>query len=793
MRTPQTIRRHALPLGVAVVATTIYATLIAMSPFKLHEGFFAMTASVLFAVYLLYTAYEKNVFFTINASALLLVGILLTLESRTSSGVVMISYSEEILHSFMHYTGSFAVVLFGGAVYFESLDTEKNESMPPRKSVQEVSMQVVFIRDRRRVLLRFSKKLAKRYRLKKQSMLASYEQFKKMVHPADLPEAWVSKKDENRISKAAHFKFKLPGARTYITMFRYGLYPQSKGMAYTAYDVTSVQLISSQLAAREQEFHTLTSESKKVMEKTQDLIVKLDVDGTILHASKKALDVYGKKREHVVGKNALQINESVGRYDHTWLDEVLTNHSATGTAQINVDGREKYIRWNYEAILDEQGAIDYVVAIGHDVTHLRETENRVANDKNHDHLTGLLNQQGLYETIAGLKDIRAAVSFFVDIRGFSQINDYYGHAVGDEILVSLANKLRVFEKGQCFVSRFSGDEFVIYCVNEEAEASVINRYIESLRKKAVSLHKTEDLDIEIKTSIGYALYPEDTDDPNALVSLSSLAMKDGATKNGNPVARYRKKMSETLRQNILIANKLQRAIEEDKIEVHFQKVWNVSNDHVDYLEQLARWSDEELGNIPPNEFIDIADKSNLLDSLERYIVEKSFRLFKQLKSQNDFQNTKLSINLSPTSLLDGRFLGFFNETRKAHGIFANDVCVEISENTFVNNLDLCVKRIGQYKHHDYLIALDDFGKEYSSLAILENVDFDIIKIDAVFTDKIHSVKNQEIVKMVRKITRLSHKELIAEGVETTLQKEILQQLDCNLQQGYLFHRPEKLT
>jgi len=794
MKTPQAIRRHVLPLGVAAVATTLYASLIAMSPLEVPEGAFVVAASVLFAVYLLYTAYLKNALFAINASALLLAVILLTMETRTASITVVLPYGEDIMQASLQYVGVFAVILFGGAIYFENLTPQtKRQSLDPKKASNEETMQVVFMREQRKVRLQFSKKLAKRHRLKKRSMLISYEQFKKMVHPSDLPKAWFAKKDEETALKTAHFKFKLPGSRGYTTMFRYGLYPLSKGTAYTAYDVTSVQLISTQLAAREQQYKVLENESKKVMEMSQDLIVKLDKDGTVLHASEKALEVYGRKREDVIGKNALKINESVGRTDHGWLDEVLEKHSATGTAQILVNDRKKYIRWNYEAINDDEGNVDYIMAIGHDVTYLYETEKRFANDKNHDHLTGLLNQQGLYETIAATDNIEKAVSFFIDIRGFSQINDYYGHAVGDEILVSIANKLRVFEHGQCFVSRFSGDEFVLYCVNEEAERDVIERYIDTLKTKAVSIHRTEDLNIEVKTNIGYACYPEDTNDKTSLISLSSLAMKEGALQNGTPVARYRKKMSDTLRQNILVANKLQRAIEDEAIEIHFQEVKNVKDDSVDYLEQLARWSDSKLGNVPPDEFIDIADKSNLLDKLERYIVEKTLRLFKVLRKQKPYRSTKVSVNLSPTSLLDERFLTFFNQTLKKYGIEASDVCVEISENTFVNNLDLCVRRIGQYKKHEYQIALDDFGKEYSSLAILENVDFDIIKIDAVFTRKIHSVKNQEIVKMVRKITRLSHKELIAEGVETSLQKEILQELDCDLQQGYLFHKPQKLT
>jgi len=174
------------------------------------------------------------------------------------------------------------------------------------------------------------------------------------------------------------------------------------------------------------------------------------------------------------------------------------------------------------------------------------------------------------------------------------------------------------------------------------------------------------------------------------------------------------------------------------------------------------------------------------------MVEKSLVSFTQLRNNPQYCSAKLTINISPTTLLDINFFEYFNKLVGATGIPASDIFIEISETTFVNNVNVCLARINQFKEKGFLIALDDFGTEYSSLSILESVDFDIIKIDAHFVQNIDKFSNQEIIKMIRKITSQNAKEIVAEGVETAEQSQALENLGCLIQQGYYHHRPENL-
>ncbi len=657
--------------------------------------------------------------------------------------------------------------------------------------IKDNSIQVVFLDHEDQVVLYFSDTLVERYDLDNHFLLLKIAEFKELIHKDDIHKACLpTRRSGMHSSRTVHFRLRLPKHDHYTTMFHQGVFELPQGYGYTAYDATRIEFISEQLEKKELAFRLLEEESRKVLEKSRDLIVKLATDGTVIYASDEALRVYEKKRDDVVGQDAFAINESVGRKDRYWFDKVLEEKSASGTSVINVEGKRKWIRWSYEAIPDDTGAIDHVLAIGHEITHFIENNRRMAHDRDHDPLTNLLNQQGLYGKIAALNGIERAFAFFVDVRGFSRINDYYGHKTGDEILVSLAQSLVDIASDDCFVCRYSGDEFVVFAVNEEADEKNLSAFVERFADIAFSTHEAKGINLEIKTSIGFARFPEDTDNPAELIPLASLAMQESAKTMGNRIVRYKRQMSEELEQNILVAARLGRAIDEGKIDVHFQKVCDVSTGNVPFVEQLARWHDEDLGAVLPEDFLDIARDANLLDPLERYLIDRSFSRYKRLRTMKGYEDAKLSLNLSPEAVLNPKTPEQLADALAEHDVKSGDVCLEISEKTFVHNLELCLERIRRFKREGFLIALDDFGKEYSSLSILENVAFDIIKIDSVFTEKISSPSNQEIIRMIRRIAHLSHKEIIAEGVETANQKAILQRLSCNLQQGFLFHLPE---
>jgi len=186
-------------------------------------------------------------------------------------------------------------------------------------------------------------------------------------------------------------------------------------------------------------------------------------------------------------------------------------------------------------------------------------------------------------------------------------------------------------------------------------------------------------------------------------------------------------------------------------------------------------------------------ESNLIDYLEDYLVATAIKKFKLIKEQPKYQRSILALNLSPSVLLRDGFSSFIDNCLESNGLSSEDICIEITENTFVHNIDLCNYFIQMYKEKGFRIAIDDFGREYSSLAILDNIDYDIIKIDGTFIHNLNSDKNLAIIKMIIEIAQMAHKTIIAEGVETSRESQQMRDLQCYLQQGFFFHKPEKLV
>lgn len=520
--------------------------------------------------------------------------------------------------------------------------------------------------------------------------------------------------------------------------------------------------------------------------------VNMDAMGNIQFLSSSLLERFDIEFEAVLGRPIHVMPHVFGHDTEAMLRTVHNHYYAHHVFHTMLSGKETWLLWTYEAILDAEGHIDFIIAMLQDISETMPRALGQDFQPERDYLTGELNQVGLYKQIATMHTVHRAASMFIDIRQFSKINDYYGHHLGDKILLAMAQKLRRYTGETGIISRVSGDKFVLFLTEQEATPDAVNTLIGLLEGFLTQELQIEGVTVPLETAIGYALYPEDCQTLDGLVALSSLAMEASAASKAMEIKRYKPSMRAALHYDFLLAHKLKQALENNALEVHFQHVVDATNNEVVYLEALGRWFDEDLGQVSPQTFFQAAEATHLLDSLDRLLTEKAIRTFKQLRTYPHYQHARLSLNIAPDSLLDAAFFQHVNAAVKAHGLKCEDICIEVSEKTFVSRIDQCRDAIQKYKDNGYVVALDDFGKEYSSLAILDHLTFDIIKIDGAFTQSIDTVKSREIVKMIRNITRLSGKALIIEGVETRAQSDAVLELGCPLQQGYFHHRPERL-
>ncbi len=538
----------------------------------------------------------------------------------------------------------------------------------------------------------------------------------------------------------------------------------------------------------------INKDAENITLEKNDLIFMLDPYGNFLYANDKTLILFNKKLEEILGESLLSEFKKLGLSDNKWYDELRLNQESFNIVKFDYQNEEKLIFMSYHANLDELNNIESIIVAGSDMTNLVKLDPIKDYYQKKDQITGLMNQYGMFEKLREMKSAESAICFSIDAIHFSDMTGYYGHHITDELSIKIAEDLKVIAGKDGYVARYTESKFILMFFNGPVDDLRIRNYTDKIIDFLYKPYRIKNIDLQVDRKVGCSVYPTDSKNLDEIISLSSIALSDAINHNNIEINRYDKSMMENLKYNLELANKLKLALDNEVIQVYFQKAIDCSNNTTYVVEELARWKDEELGYVSPLDFFKIAKETNQLDRLDKYMVEKSLLKFKALKETNEeVKEAKLTVNLSPTSLLNLNFFAFFDQKVNEIGLNPSDIFIEISEGTFVNKLDLCVSRINNYKRKGYLIALDDFGIEYSSLAVLEKVNYDVIKLDQHFVKNIHNPSNREIIKMIRKISELKNKEVIAEGVETKEVCDLLQSLGCNIQQGYYLHKPENIT
>lgn len=623
------------------------------------------------------------------------------------------------------------------------------------------------------LVVEFSEKFLEKYPdLESKILEINPEIYKSFIHKDDFKK-FNSKEDKYRI--------KFPGMKDYIFVYtKCSLVLESRIICF-GFDISEFYKDTQNI------YHLLELEKRKIIESNQDFVAKFLTDGTIVYASNNYAKLFDLDENSIIGKNIYSLNYDRG-LSTDWFDETLKNRHHRGQSEEKNGEQKLFISWQNELLLNDEGKVEYLITVGRDITELVELNKSLQFQSLHDYLTGTLNRRGLYDTLKKIKNVKTAICYFIEIEHFSSINDYYGSEIGDEILKLFAKELK--ETKAKIISRISGAQFVVINFNHSNNEKLI-----LLTKMKSLLHKVYQVNnnyIHIHKRIGYAQYPYDSIDLIELISLASVAKNEITDQHLTKLLNYEPYMSAKLYRNVNMSIKLVEALKNEFIDVYFQKIINVQNNEVSFIEALARWQDKDKGFISPQIFFEIAKMTNIVDQLDLYIFSKAIENYAMLRLKPEYSNTILALNISPQTLLDSNIHQKICDLIAKYKIDAQKICIEIPENTFVGNINRYKENIMHLKEKGFLIALDDFGREYSSLSILDNIEFDLIKIDGVFVKNIFKPQNQAIVQMVMKISEISKKQIIAECVETSEESLILKQMKCYLQQGFYFHKPEKL-
>ncbi len=419
-----------------------------------------------------------------------------------------------------------------------------------------------------------------------------------------------------------------------------------------------------------------------------------------------------------------------------------------------------------------------------------EREETLYQQAHFDQLTGLPNRQLLKDRVSqalqnAMHEGSAGALLFLDLDRFKKINDVFGHTIGDVILQQAGERI-VREAGEGnTVARLGGDEFVVLVPNLPTE-----QYASDLAARLVD-HLSEPFEIDggeqlLGASIGIVQFPSDGESVEILLRNSDAAMYKAKDGGRSRYEYFSEKLNEFSRRKLLIERDLRRAIDTDTLELHFQPQCELRNNRIRGAEALLRWRHPELGAVSPNEFIAVAEDSDLIIEIGRWVINRACQELRYILDARQHPGI-ISINVSARQLRDPAFAGDIVGSLNKHKINPGFLELEITESVVAQNKETAVEALSRLRSLGIRIAMDDFGTGYSSLSYLQQLPFDCIKIDKSFVGS-----GKESQNICRAIITLAHqlgKEVIAEGVETEEQMRFMKLHRCDFVQGYLYSKP----
>jgi diguanylate cyclase (GGDEF)-like protein len=405
-----------------------------------------------------------------------------------------------------------------------------------------------------------------------------------------------------------------------------------------------------------------------------------------------------------------------------------------------------------------------------------------SHEAHHDSLTGLINRRNFLETLEETLAESPAdcelipTTLVMDLNDFKDINDRLGHQLGDSVLIAFADRLESSLPSDATAARFGGDEFAVLLVDTHEN---VTRSIDALQKSLSAPLSVEGFPVTIGVSIGASKYPADGRTSSDLLRAADIAMYK-AKRTGVAVCHYESCVHGPQRGRLNLLSDLGAALENHELYIHFQPQLRISNGEVDTVEALIRWQHPEHGSIPPDEFIGLAEQTDLIIPITEMVLRVATRGL-----VNSGVLARLAVNVSPRNLQDPTFAQQVFAILQESGFRPDRLELEVTERSIVSNAERCRFTIEQLRRRGVRIAIDDFGIGYSSFQALRVLQVDRVKIDRGFVQGI--LHDRRDLLIVASVIRLAHDlglDVVAEGVESTELWDAVAELDCDVAQGF---------
>jgi diguanylate cyclase (GGDEF)-like protein/PAS domain S-box-containing protein len=536
---------------------------------------------------------------------------------------------------------------------------------------------------------------------------------------------------------------------------------------------------------------------RRLLALSSDWYWEQDVNSCFTHITDGFFDKARVQRKAYIGRTRWQIapaflESKAGRDHHALLQERLPfaclEHEITGD-----DGVTRWFQSTGEPVYDAHGEFRGYRGTGSEITERKLTEQRIRHIAHHDALTGLPNRMLLQDRLAQAvayanRGRRQMWVLLIDLDRFKFVNDSLGHKAGDQLLRTIAGRLRASVRETDTVARLSGDEFVAILsehANEALAPDIVNRIMTALAQPMT----LEGKEFCVTCSIGVAVHAGDGKPAEHLIEHADIAMYAAKKLGRNRWQFFHSAMNDAALERLRIEGALRNALERGEFVLHYQPQLDLAGGGIVGMEALLRWQHPELGTVPPQRFIGLAEETGLIVPIGAWVLRMACT---QAKAWHDkgLGQLRIAVNLSARQFAQPDLVDSIARVLADTGLPPACLDIELTESLFVDDVAQAVDTLHQLKALGVALSIDDFGTGYSSFSYLRTFPIDVLKIDRSFVADIASDANEAaIVISIIALARNLKLRVIAEGVESAAQLEFLRAHGCDEMQGYHFSRP----
>lgn len=526
-------------------------------------------------------------------------------------------------------------------------------------------------------------------------------------------------------------------------------------------------------------------------------IVVTNAQRQILQVNPAFIQVTGYSAAECLGQHPRMLQS--GEHDRAFYQAMWQSLQQTGAWEGEIWNRRKngeiYSQWlSINAIRNKHGEITHYVGIFRDLTDLKQREEQLIYQEHYDALTGLPNRhlfhQQLLLVLAHARQCQHEVGIIsIDLDGFKNINDSFGHQMGDLLLREAAQRLQSCCQEGATLARWSGGQFMLLLPKLERDGEDAIAVANAILQAFARPFFIESHELFCPLSIGISISPNDGEDAAVLEQNADTALYRAKEQGHNRYMFYAKRMHEELIARLELEKDLHKALKSGEFRLYYQPKVDVKSGKITGTEALLRWQRSASEVVPPDRFIPTAEETGLILPLGAWVLRSACQQTK-VWQENGFPNLSISVNLSAKQFQDDHLIDVVQNVLKETGLAAHDLCLEITEHTLIGNMEAAIDVMAALQALGVQFSIDDFGTGYSSLNYLRRLPLHQLKIDRSFVREIpHQSGDMAIAKAILSLSHTLNLTVLAEGVETTEQLNFLQEHDCDEMQGFLFSQP----